>query len=484
MLLFVLGHTNLYECENLCRLFFPLDRVQSRKAVEEVPDGVRAVWTVLEGGVYTVRVRDAAGETSDSGADTGEEYDVTALLFRVLRRHTGVQPPWGMLTGIHPVKLLRQLTEKYGGGAGEVFREKYFVTGEKAAFAARVLREQEKITSGLSKNDFALYIGIPFCPTRCAYCSFVSQAVEKAAKQIPQFVELLLRELGETGRIARELGLRLTSVYVGGGTPTTLSAPQLSALLETVHRSFDLSACTEFTVEAGRPDTVDAEKLAALRLGGVTRISVNPQTLEDSVLERIGRRHTAAQTVEAFCLARKMGFSDINMDLIVGLPGDTAAGFSRTLDGVLALGPECVTVHSLALKRSSDITQSGEVNEAHRNAALAEAMMREAGERLTAAGYAPYYLYRQTRMAGNLENVGWAKPGFASAYNVVTMDETETVLACGGGGVTKLCDAASGDVQRIFNFKFSYEYISRFAEVLERKKGIGAWYEQLRERIH
>lgn len=485
MFLFVLHHPNHYECENLCRVFFPLDAVKVLHEKAELPADSRAVWTVLENGSYTVRIRDAAGETVRTGKDDGTEYAITSLLFEALRAHTGISPLWGMLTGIHPVKLLRQLTARHGAAeGGRLFRERYFVSGKKAAFAEKTLFEQEKITSKVGENDFSLYIGVPFCPTRCAYCSFVSQSVEKTAKQIPTYHRLLLNEIEETAKISKELGLTLRSVYVGGGTPTTFSAEQLAAMLETVRGAFDLSQCTEFTVEAGRPDTVDGAKLAALLEGGVSRISINPQTLEDSVLERIGRRHTAQQTVDAFHLARKAGFQNINMDLIVGLPGDTAEGFSRTMDGVLALDPECVTVHSLALKRSSAITQSGEVNRAHADGSLAFSMMEEAETRLTAAGYLPYYLYRQTRMAGNLENTGWAKPGAASAYNIFTMDETETVLACGAGGVTKLRDPYSEDIYRIFNFKYSYEYISRYGEILERKKGIREHYEQFRKRIH
>ena len=324
---------------------------------------------------------------------------------------------------------------------------------------------------------------MPFCPTRCAYCSFVSQSVEKTKKQIPQYHALLLEEIRATADCARQLGLRLRAVYVGGGTPTTFSAEQLRSMLETVRASFDLSACTEFTVEAGRPDTIDREKLTALLESGVTRISINPQTLQDNVLENIGRRHTAQQTVEAFRLAREVGFTNINMDLIVGLPGDTYESFCDTIEQVLALDPENVTVHALALKRSSRITQSGEINRAHADAALADRMMAYAEKRLTEHGLAPYYLYRQSRMAGNLENTGWAKPGFVCAYNIFTMDETETVLACGAGGVSKLKDPYSEDLTRIFNFKYSYEYISRYGEILKRKEGIGRQYEQFRKRI-
>ena len=486
MYLFVIDHPYHYEAENLCRVFFPFDRVVTlRDPAEAQAPQSRTVYTAVEDGACVVRIRDEDGETART-APQGEEgeYSLMALLFGALRDHTGKTPRWGMLTGIHPIKLLRQLTERFGAAEAErLFREKYFVSAEKAALAARMLRSQAPVTADVGENDYALYISVPFCPTRCAYCSFVSQSVEKTKKQIPQYHALLLEEIRATADCARQLGLRLRAVYVGGGTPTTFSAEQLRSMLETVRASFDLSACTEFTVEAGRPDTIDRDKLTALLESGVTRISINPQTLLDNVLENIGRRHTAQQTVEAFRLAREVGFTNINMDLIVGLPGDTYESFCDTIEQVLALDPENVTVHALALKRSSRITQSGEINRAHADAALADRMMAYAEKRLTEHGLAPYYLYRQSRMAGNLENTGWAKPGFVCAYNIFTMDETETVLACGAGGVSKLKDPYSEDLTRIFNFKYSYEYISRYGEILKRKEGIGRQYEQFRKRI-
>lgn len=486
MYLFVIDHPYHYEAENLCRVFFPFDRVVTlHDPTEAQAPQSRTVYTAVENGACVVRIRDEDGETART-APQGEEgeYSLMALLFGALRDCTGKTPRWGMLTGIHPIKLLRQLTERFGAAEAErLFREKYFVSAEKAALAARTLRSQAPVTADVGENDYALYISVPFCPTRCAYCSFVSQSVEKTKKQIPQYHALLLEEIRATADCARQLGLRLRAVYVGGGTPTTFSAEQLRSMLETVRASFDLSACTEFTVEAGRPDTIDRDKLTALLESGVTRISINPQTLQDNVLENIGRRHTAQQTVEAFRLAREVGFTNINMDLIVGLPGDTYESFCDTIEQVLALDPENVTVHALALKRSSRITQSGEINRAHADAALADRMMAYAEKRLTEHGLAPYYLYRQSRMAGNLENTGWAKPGFVCAYNIFTMDETETVLACGAGGVSKLKDPYSEDLTRIFNFKYSYEYISRYGEILKRKEGIGRQYEQFRKRI-
>ena len=442
MVLYIIDHPYHYEAENLCRVFYPFDKVTVQH--EFMPsDENRTVYTAEENGEYIVRIEDADGKTERKakvGAET--EYGMVSLLFDAFCAHTGKMPRWGMLTGIHPIKLLRQLTEQHGEAeAARLFREKYFVSNEKTALAVRTLRAQKPITDKVRENDYSLYISVPFCPTRCAYCSFVSQSVEKAKKQIPEYHRLLLEELKETAKVADALGLNLRAVYVGGGTPTTFSAEQLSEMIRVVKDSFDMSQCEELTVEAGRPDTIDRAKLDALLKSGVSRISINPQTLQDNVLENIGRRHTAQQTVDAFHLAREAGFTNINMDLIVGLPGDTYA-------------------------------------------ALADRMMAYAEKRLTERGLEPYYLYRQSRMAGNLENTGWAKPGTECAYNIFTMDETETVLACGAGGVTKLKNPYSEDLSRIFNFKYSYEYISRYLEILERKEGIAKQYEQFRKRLH
>lgn len=246
-------------------------------------------------------------------------------------------------------------------------------------------------------------------------------------------------------------------------------------LLDTVNRHFDLSHSREFTVEAGRPDTVTREKLEALKNSGVTRISINPQTLSDQVLRRIGRRHTTQQTLDAFHLARACGMDNINMDLIAGLPGDTVEGFRATLDGVLALSPESVTVHTLSLKRSAQLFQDGAGEPEGETAAQ---MLDYAQSRLTGQGYLPYYLYRQSRMVGNLENIGWCLPGCESPYNVYIMDETHTILACGAGAATKVKRPGVDELERIFNFKFPYEYINRFQEVLERKNRVKQCYEQ------
>jgi oxygen-independent coproporphyrinogen-3 oxidase len=302
----------------------------------------------------------------------------------------------------------------------------------------------------------------------------VSQSVERAKFLVPGYVEKLKEEIRHTGEIAAACGLRLETVYFGGGTPTTLSAEQLSQLIGEIRGSFDCSTVREFTVEAGRPDTITMEKLQALRECGVDRISINPQTMNDAVLERIGRRHTAQQTEEAFRMARECGFGNINMDTIAGLPGESTESFCRTLQILTDWDPESITVHTLALKRSSNFNQNEDPRQL--DGGSAEKMVEYSQQLLPQKGYAPYYLYRQSRMLANLENIGWSKPGFENLYNIFIMEETHTILACGAGAVTKFRQPGGERIERIFNFKYPYEYNNRFEELLQRKKHIREFY--------
>ncbi len=493
MELFLSGPSFRYECENLCRLFFPYSPVKVEELEGTVPpvpqEGPWAVAVIEEARDayrYEVTVSDGGNQlTREKSAPSLEEYAMTDLLYNAFVELTGTHPAWGMLTGIHPVKLLRQYVEQRGEEAGvDYFQSHCHVTPGKAELARRVLAAQTPAVEALSENDFSLYVSIPFCPTRCAYCSFVSQDVEHAKKLMDPYFELLLEEVEKTAQVTRDLGLSLVAVYIGGGTPTTLSASQLFTLCGKIREVFDLSRCTEFTVEAGRPDTITREKLEALRTQEISRISINPQSLSDQVLRNIGRRHTAQDVVDAFALAQQLGFTNINADLIVGLPGDDLNSFRQTLDGVIGLGASNVTVHSLALKRSARLNAPGGDLSLHSQTQETAAMMDYSIERLTQEGFEPYYLYRQTRMAGNLENTGWAKPGTICRYNIYTMDESNSVIACGAGGVSKLKDPYSGRLERIFNFKYPYEYITRNGEILERKDGVTKLYEQFRQRLH
>lgn len=410
--------------------------------------------------------------------DDDNELVSAQLLYKLLCDFTGLTQPWGILTGVRPVKLLRRLAEESNEEqAVKKFEKDFFVSNEKIALSRETEHNERKILELSKPESFSLYVGIPFCPSRCSYCSFVMASIERAEKLIEPYTKLLCEEIKRTAEIANKLGLRLETVYFGGGTPTTLSAEQLDTVLGTVNKSFDMSTCREFTVEAGRPDTIDIAKLFALKENKVDRISINPQTVNDEVLKTIGRKHTAQQFFDAFELARKCGFDNINTDLIAGLPTDTPESFKNSLDSIVRLNAECITVHTLCMKRASRLTTEG-VTLDLQQARDARKMLVYTQNILGQNEYIPYYMYRQSRMVGNLENVGWSKRGFESLYNVYVMDETHTILACGSGGVTKLKRNNPDYLERIFNFKYPYEYIDRFDELIQRKSGIMQFYGQ------
>ena len=476
MNLYIDNHKFHYEMENLCRAFLftgdvtvihEFNTLEKPYILTSVRDGVRVELCAED--VREVLTAPLSGD---------DELQMGVLLYRLLSAYCGRELPWGVLTGVRPIKLFSRLAAQNGADEAErYFREALLVSEEKIRLARQVHDNQRAIIARSGKRSFSLYVSIPFCPTRCSYCSFVSQSIEKAKKLIDGYLPLLLSEIRYTAELAGSLGLRLESVYIGGGTPTTLGAEQLDVLLSEIEADFDMSRCAEFTVEAGRPDTVTREKLLSLKKHGVTRISINPQTFNDSVLEAIGRRHDSAQTLEAFRLARELGFDNINMDLIAGLTSDTPESFERTIDMIRKLDPESVTVHTLAVKRSARLSSADAVREY----GYTERMLAYAAEKLTEGGYEPYYLYRQSKMLSNLENIGWAKKGCFSPYNVYIMEETHSILACGAGAVTKLRDTASDYLERIFNFKYPYEYISRFDELLERKERVKAFYGEYNE---
>ncbi len=391
------------------------------------------------------------------------------------------RPSWGALTGVRPGKLLRPMIEAQGENrALERFIRDYDVSRERALLCLDACRETERAALSLRPEDVCLYVGIPFCPTRCSYCSFVSQSVEKSMALMEPFMEALLLEIEAVARQVRELGLRPVSLYMGGGTPTTLSAPQLDRLCSALEDSFPLDAVREYTVEAGRPDTITMEKLQVLRRHGVDRISVNPQTMSDRVLELIGRRHSAADIERALEAVRNTGGFAVNMDIIAGLPGDTPEGFAETVDKVLALGTENVTVHTLSLKKGSRISlEGGELP----TAAEVARMLDYAGDALRRQGYSPYYLYRQKFMSGGFENLGWTKPGHVNLYNICIMEELCSILAMGGGGSTKLIRRDGGRNIRLMAPKYPLEYCNNISDICAEKAEIGRFYRGLEKSI-
>ena len=390
--------------------------------------------------------------------------------------------PWGELTGVKPVKLTRELFKgnPYNGRQhhekDEVFRiltEERGLSREKAGLIIEIYEYQQQVLKGEDYTSCGLYIGIPFCPTRCLYCSFTSN--QKPYGEIERYLEALIEEISYTGRRLKEIGMGIETIYIGGGTPTTLDDAQLERLLDAVIHNLDLCKLREFTLEAGRPDTITREKLRIAHSHGVDRISINPQSMKKRTLELIGRSHTPEDILKAFELADASGISVVNCDLIAGLPEEDAGDFEKTLETVLGLGPLNITVHTLALKRASRlIEQDSSYHETHSD--VVSEMIELSHEMLRGAAYRPYYLYRLKRMAGALENTGWCRPGKEGLYNVYMMEECHTVLAAGAGGVTKLCEPGGSNVERIFNYKYPYEYISGFDEIKRRKAGIDEFY--------
>ena len=483
-----IGKDYKYELEKLCRLFLPFRKFQflsDAGAVDYSADYcIYSATATSEGTELKVKlklleqVEEREAMLPDSGEDSNTlcERKLALMIFDCFKAITGYNAPWGILTGVRPAKLLGKLALENGEEmAVKYFKDELCVSDKKTALCLECHKKEERAVAESKPDSYSLYISIPFCPSRCSYCSFVSHSVEQAKKLIPQYVDLLLEELKHTAALANRCGLKLMTVYIGGGTPTALSAEQLTRIFDTVKEFFDLSALVEYTVEAGRPDTVTRDKLMAIKNGGATRISINPQTMNDEVLKAIGRRHTVLDTVKAFQLARECGFDNINMDLIAGLSGDTLESFCNSVDRCVELEPENVTVHSLSMKRASNLSGAGFSFDAE-HGTDAEKMVDYAYTKLSENGIRPYYMYRQSKTIGNLENVGYCKDGYEGLYNVYIMDETHTILACGASGVTKLREPNGNNIERIFNFKYPYEYISQFDTILKRKDAIIEFY--------
>ena len=478
-----------YSVEQMMLMLFPGERPEYPEGY--APSGNEAVFSLDR---KPDRTAVTARVTRPEGTAQGETQVESRLLDEAPERvyHTlqhalkmafyqagtavlGQEPPWGALTGVRPVKLPTRCM--LAGGTPEQaqaeLEEEYRVSPLRAKLAVDCAQASLAVDREVREDQVSLYIGIPFCPTRCAYCSFVSADVGRTLKLVEPYLEAVLEEVEYTGRVLRESGLSIHSLYVGGGTPTTLSAGQLERLFSSARAHLPLETCVEYTVEAGRPDTITREKLEVLRRQGVERISINPQTLEDEVLAAIGRKHSARDILDAYALAREVGFDSINMDLIAGLPRDSFEGFRRSLEGVLALRPENVTVHTLALKKGSRLMEEGGALPSGEETAR---MLDFSRDTLREAGFLPYYLYRQKYMSGSLENVGWCLPGKESVYNIIMMEELQTVVSIGGGGVTKLVDRKNGRIVRLPNPKYPHDYLSSRDKILAQKDEIAAFY--------
>ena len=389
-------------------------------------------------------------------------------LYEMLRKLCGRDLPWGNLTGIRPVKLAMQFLSEQTPpeAASRQMQERYFVSPKKADLAVRIAQREKRILEGIdTQNGYSLYIGIPFCPSICLYCSFSSTPLGLWESRVDEYLDALTKEMAACRNCFS--GKTLHTVYVGGGTPTTLNPAQLERLLDAVEKNFDLSGVMEYTVEAGRPDSITREKLEVIRRHPVTRISVNPQTMNQETLDVIGRRHTVEDTVHAYETARSLGFDNINMDLIVGLPGEGIRQIEHTMEQIEALDPDDVTVHALALKRAARLALHMEEYEKISFQA-SDRIMERCEEGCRRLSMTPYYLYRQKNMAGNYENVGYAKQGKAGLYNILIMEEVECILACGASGSTKIV-YGDGRIERVENVKDVRNYLERIDEMIRRK---------------
>ena len=480
MKLRLVGHDYKYAVEQIMLSLFPEQRPDYTSDTTIDQGNLSAESRLSTGAVYaqavtimhcgdkvsrgTARVR-LDKMTGKLIADRLKQRIIKQSFYRSALGFIDTPPVWGSLTGIRPAKIAASALRAgmKDESAKKMIGREYCVSPERAAMCVRAAQASINLERTLETGDISLYIGIPFCPTRCAYCSFVSNSVEKSFDLIEPFVQTLMHEIGAAAKMANTLGLRVVSVYIGGGTPTALPAETLGAIMMALCSSFNFSHIREYTVEAGRPDTVTPQKLEIIRRYGAGRVCINPQTMSNEVLLAIGRSHSPEDALDAARLVRQSG-AELNMDVIAGLPGDTPEGFRLTLDTILGLCPENVTVHTLSLKKGSRIM--------HENPELPGAkdvakMLDYASLRLQESGFGPYYLYRQKFTSGGFENTGWSLPGHEGIYNICMMEELCTVLALGGGGVTKLV-SPNGRIERIFNAKYPLEYIRQAEKIPEK----------------
>ena len=479
------GHDYRYAVEQSLLAFFPDQRPvyggeDADTAVVALSAGPRlhtAATTLTVGGrtARGVSRMEIPAGLDAYGQERLKQRIVKLSFFKAARELTGVTPAWGALTGIRPAKLAAGLLEegKSERETERILRDTYFVSPARRRLCIQCAQAGLEAKRGLAPEEISLYVGIPFCPTRCAYCSFVSNSVEKSFHWIEPYLEALFAEIDSAAEMVRDLGLRVKSFYMGGGTPTTLSAGQMDRLLGRLGEAFDLGGIVESTVEAGRPDTITREKMAVLRRNGVTRVSVNPQSMEDHVLNAIGRRHSAGDIRRAMELVDQAGFPHVNMDLIAGLPEDTPEGFRRSLDAVIGFGTDNVTVHTLSLKKGSRITLEGT-----RIPTVEEVadMLDYADPALRQAGFGPYYVYRQKYMSGSFENAGWCRAGGTGWYNIYIMEELHSILSLGAGGSTKMVDPARSRIERVFNLKYPQEYVQRPEKIRANQEAFRAFY--------
>ena len=460
------GHDDRYAVEQLQMSLFPAD--SDGEAISSLHRG--ETWLTA-----TAKIT-LNGKTATASRRLKASQETVRLRRRILQQSfylaacqlLPVTPPWGALAGVRPTKITTKHMLDGGSpkSADKLLKDVYYVTEDRRKLALDCSLSTVNAAKLLEPEDLSLYVGIPFCPTRCTYCSFVSRTIGKKTELLEPYLGALLKEIEITGKLLAESGRHLRTIYIGGGTPTTLSTAQMAVLLDAIRDSFDLSRCIEFTVEGGRPDTLNEEKLRTIFEHGADRMSINPQTMEDHVLRACGRPHKAQDVIRAYNEAVSAGFKAINMDLIAGLPGDSVDGFRRSLDAVAALNPSNITVHTLALKKGADLFER---RENLPTAADVTEMVAYGEQVLRSLGYKPYYLYRQKYMSGSFENVGWSRDGLDCLYNIYMMEEVHTILSLGGGGMNKV-NFPDGSLRRFHNPKFPEQYIEMLDTVLAQKE--------------
>ena len=465
------GNIGEYYVQTLCMLFFPGVKFSKTETTEQ--DALAADVSVEDHGdsvFATVTLK--SGDRLESGSATEEKYHGAKVsaeqvacgkaFFEAGKKLTGLTPSWGILTGVRPAKLaINGLNQgKTKTEVKNALTREYLVTPKKAGLVTEIAAIEKELIARVQPDSCSLYISIPFCPSRCSYCSFVSFTSAKLLGLLDSYLERLCHDIDETIATIRELGLTVTTVYIGGGTPTTLNEKQLQKLLDTITSQIDPATLEEFTVEAGRPDTITAEKLHIINAHGVSRVSINTQTLNDDVLELVGRKHTSTDFYRAFEMARREEIKIINTDLIAGLPDEGFGSFSDTIDRIIALKPENLTFHTLCIKNAADFAQQkDQIKSMH---TFSETSKCVDYSQLSAknAGYIPYYIYRQKNTINNLENVGFALPGTEGLYNVYMMEEIQTIFAVGAGAVSKMVSRDNKSIERIFEYKYPYEYLA------------------------
>lgn len=469
----LIGNSFKYEIESTLKIFFPTEKFQFSDSIDNAIGDNFVIAGAEQGRIFTdIKINGQLfhNEKNISNNDTKYiEHELCRLIYHILKNALKITPAWGIMTGIRPVKKVTELIEQ-GKNFSEIEKiliDKYELSSEKFKLAYDTAINQLPIIRKINRKAVSLYISIPFCPSRCSYCSFVSHSIESAKKLIPDYIECLCRELEIISNIIKETNTPIDTVYFGGGTPTAIPADDIRTIMECVRNNFDLDKIREYSFEAGRPDTITEEKLNVIKEYGANRISINPQTLNDDVLKVIGRRHSGEDALKAFELARKIGFNNINTDLIAGLPTETVESFRNTLDKIVDLSPESITVHTLTLKRAANLFMQGNENITN----PASEMVDYSIKKLMDNNYYPYYMYRQKNTVDNLENVGYSKKGFESYYNIYIMDETQTIIGAGCAASTKLV-YPDNKITRIHNYKFPYEYIGNFEQLMTKKKEI------------